>query len=70
VAEGTLTQLAVSNDSMLGGRDFDHAMYDLCRRRIDSTYGAEALADPVSKHRLLRECEMMKIELNKSPKLE
>lgn len=55
---------------MLGGRDFDHALYQLCRSRIDAVYGEEALAEPESKHLLLRECEAMKVALTDSPKVE
>lgn len=67
---GKLTQLAIGGDDMLGGRDFDHALYELCRSRIDSVYGTGALSDPESKYLLLRECEAMKVALTDSPKVE
>lgn len=67
ISKGTTRILATTYDEKLGGQNFDHIIFDHIRDYISQKYHIELECNGVAWHRLLKECEQLKIRMSASP---
>lgn len=54
----------VDGDSNLGGRDFDHVLFEYCAETIKSRFDKDPKRDKRRAERIKRKCEELKISLS------
>lgn len=54
----------MDGDSNLGGRDFDHVLFEYCAEMVKTRFGKELKRDKLRSEKLKRRCEKIKIALS------